>query len=135
MNKRFYICFVLLFSLSLNLRGQQPSTTPTPAAAQKPKTPGDQDQDLVRITTNLVQVDVVVTKDGKQVRDLKPEDFEIFDDGKSQKITEFSYISTVPPAATNEPFKAANASPSETKGPTVPAAQAERVKHGELSRF
>jgi VWFA-related protein len=125
MDRRLYICFVLLLSLSLNLRGQQPAptpVTPSPAAAQKPKTPGDQDQDLVRITTNLVQVDVVVTKDGKQVRDLKPEDFEIFEDGRSQKITEFSYISTTPPVATNEPLKAANTTLSENKGPTVPTA-------------
>jgi len=32
------------------------------------------EQDVVRITTNLVQVDAVVTRDGKQVTDLKPED-------------------------------------------------------------
>ena len=35
-----------------------------------------QSDDVVRITTNLVQVDVVVTKNGKQVKDLKAEDFE-----------------------------------------------------------
>ena len=28
------------------------------------------DDDVVRITTNLVQVDIVVTKNGKAVRDL-----------------------------------------------------------------
>lgn len=35
------------------------------------------DDDVVRITTNLVQVDVVVTKKGKPIKDLKAEDFEI----------------------------------------------------------
>ncbi len=35
----------------------------------------------MRVTTNLVQVDAVVTdKDGKQVDDLRPEDFEIIED-------------------------------------------------------
>ena len=42
----------------------------------------------MRITTNLVQVDVVVSKDGKQVRDLKPEDFEILEDGRPQPLRE-----------------------------------------------
>jgi VWFA-related protein len=53
-------------------------------------------QDVVRITTNLVQVDVSVTKHGKPVTDLQPEDFEIFEDGKPQTITNFSYVSNVP---------------------------------------
>ena len=44
-------------------------------------------QDVVRVTTSLVQVDVVVTKDGKQVTDLKAEDFEILEDGRRQLIT------------------------------------------------
>ena len=42
-------------------------------------------QDVVRISTNLVQVDAVVTKDGKQVTDLKLEDFEIREDGRVRK--------------------------------------------------
>jgi VWFA-related protein len=50
-------------------------------------------QDVVRVTTALVQVDVVVTKDGKQVTDLKAEDFEILEDGRRQQITNFAYIS------------------------------------------
>jgi VWFA-related protein len=54
-----------------------------------------QSDDVVRITTNLVQVDAVVTKNGKLVRDLKAEDFEIYEDGKLQTITSFVYVSTV----------------------------------------
>jgi VWFA-related protein len=50
--------------------------------------------DVVKITTNLVQIDAVVTRQGKQVKDLKPEDFEIFEDGKPQTITSFVYISS-----------------------------------------
>ncbi len=88
---------LLLSSLLLPIRGQQPQPAPSPAASPTPQKPSsDEDQDVVRITTNLVQVDVVVTKDGKQVTDLKPEDFEIFEDGKPQRITNFSYISNVP---------------------------------------
>jgi len=53
------------------------------------------DDDVVKITTNLVQVDAVVTKNRKLVKDLKAEDFEIFEDGKRQTITSFAYISNV----------------------------------------
>src|SRR5690242_19685907 len=58
-------------------------------------------QDVVRISTNLVQVDVVVTKDGKQITDLKPEDFEIFEDGRRQQITNFAYVSVAPATSTS----------------------------------
>lgn len=54
------------------------------------------DDDVVRITTNLVQIDAMVTKDGKNVPNLKAEDFEIFEDGRKQTITSFAYISNVP---------------------------------------
>lgn len=62
-----------------------------PAQSQK-----NMDDDVVRISTNLVQIDAIVTKDGKLVSDLKAEDFEIFEDGKKQTITSFSYISNLP---------------------------------------
>jgi VWFA-related protein len=65
---------VWLLILSLNVHAQEP-------------------QDVVRISTNLVQVDVVVTKDGKHVSDLRAEDFEIFEDGKRQPITNFNFVS------------------------------------------
>jgi len=47
----------------------------------------------LRITVTLVQVDAVVTDSkGRHVSDLRPEDFEIRQDGVLQKITYFSYI-------------------------------------------
>ncbi|HXQ70959.1 MAG TPA: VWA domain-containing protein [Pyrinomonadaceae bacterium] len=54
-----------------------------------------QSDDVVRITTNLVQIDVVVSKNGKAITDLKAEDFEIFEDGKPQTIISFAYISNL----------------------------------------
>lgn len=46
----------------------------------------------MRITTNLVQVDAVITDDhGKLVPDLKPEEVQILEDGHKQKITNFSF--------------------------------------------
>jgi len=54
--------------------------------------PADDDE-VVRITTNLIQFDVTVTdKNGQPVPDLTPEDFEIFENDKRQDISNFSYI-------------------------------------------
>ncbi|HVF50855.1 MAG TPA: VWA domain-containing protein [Pyrinomonadaceae bacterium] len=72
-------------------------------ARQEPQARAAQDgyeDEVVRITTNLVQVDaVVVDKNGRQVTDLRAEDFEIFEDGKPQQISNFSYVSIQTPAA------------------------------------
>ena len=58
------------------------------------------DTPMLRVTVNLVQVDAVVTDSkGNQVTDLTANDFQLFQDGKQQKITHFSYISTAPPTA------------------------------------
>lgn len=57
------------------------------------------DDDVVKITTKLVQFDAVVTdKKGSQVKDLTISDFEILQDGKPQEITNFSYVNTETPA-------------------------------------
>lgn len=72
---------------------------PIVVQAQSPtkRADGTTQDEKVRITTNLAQVDVVVTdKDGKQVTDLRPEEFELTEDGKKQPITNFSYISNLP---------------------------------------
>ena len=68
------------FGLTVVVFAQTPSPTP------------DTD-DVVKITTKLVQVDVVVTdKKGAQMRDLTAADFELLQDGKPQKIVNFSYV-------------------------------------------
>src|ERR1041385_9473333 len=96
------LCFLLLLFWSLFSFAQQTGTVqPPPPAPQQ--TPKPDDVDVVRITTNLVQVDAVVTDSkGKLVTDLKPEEMEIFEDGRKQKITHFS-LSLEPAAATAEP--------------------------------
>ena len=66
--------------------------TPTPT----PKTVED---DVVKISTALIQIDVTVTdKKGKIVTDLKPEDFEIYENDKKQAITNFSFVGSAPEA-------------------------------------
>ena|SRR5687767_10553212 len=55
-------------------------------------------QDVVRISTNLVQIDAVVTdEDRNPVKDLKADDFEVLQDGKSQKIVSVTYVETEVP--------------------------------------
>ena len=61
--------------------------------AQKNLRPRPPDDDVVKISTNLIQIDVTVTdKNGKIVTDLKPEDFEIYENGKKQNITNFLFV-------------------------------------------
>ena len=78
--------------------------------------------DIVSTDTNLVQIDVVVTdKAGKQVIDLKPEDFEVSEDGKKRQLTHFSYIAI---GKASQPDNVAAANPGEsikTEAPIKPA--------------
>jgi VWFA-related protein len=83
-----------------------------PALAQTK--PDDDRDDVVKITTNLVQIDAVVTKDGKVVRDLKAEDFEIYEDGRRKEITTFAFISNVGSTAAANSTTTAGAKPDKT---------------------
>lgn len=80
MNK--LISLLLLVSVALlPLQAQQP-VQPTP-------------DDVVRISTNLVQIDALVTdKSGNPAKDLTAADFEVFQDGKAQKIVSVSFVNT-----------------------------------------
>ncbi|HEY6047308.1 MAG TPA: VWA domain-containing protein, partial [Pyrinomonadaceae bacterium] len=89
--KRLFLSLAIIHALLVPAAGQQPSATSNPPQKQNPTSDKD---DVVRITSNLVQVDATVTdKKGKPVANLQPEDFEIFEDGKPQKITNFSFVS------------------------------------------
>src|ERR1051326_5626361 len=72
---------------------------PTPSPQQQTIKPADEN-DVVRISTNLVQVDaVVMDKNGKVVTDLKPEEFGFFVNGKPQQIKNFFFITSEPQAS------------------------------------
>ena len=76
-----------LFLSALTALAQQPNATP----------PADERDDSIKISTTLIQLDVTVTdKQGNVVTDLKPEDFEVYENGKKQEITNFSFISINP---------------------------------------
>ncbi|HKV40958.1 MAG TPA: VWA domain-containing protein [Blastocatellia bacterium] len=63
-----------------------------PAALGRPRQTNTSDQTVIRISANLVQVDVVVVdKMNKPVTGLTRDDFQVFDNNKPQSITYFSY--------------------------------------------
>ena len=95
--KRSFLALSLSICVFLPGFAQTTPQNPPPVPQQKPA--ADKDDDVVRITTNLVQVDAVVTKGGKAVKDLTADDFEIYEDGRKQTITSFAYISNLSNAA------------------------------------
>src|SRR5438552_6911594 len=78
---------ILAVAITLSTVGAQTQTNP-----QKP--PQEiAPEDIVRITTNLVQTDVVVTdKNDQIIPDLKMGDFELYDNGKRQDIKFMEYV-------------------------------------------
>ncbi len=66
-----------------------------------------------RIDVRVVNVDVTVTSKGAPVRGLSAADFEIFEDGRPQKITNFYNVEgPVPSAAASAPAAASVATPA-----------------------
>ncbi len=85
--KSYYLLVLAILLLAANIFGQD--------TAPKPK-PTPPDDDVVKISTNLIQVDVTVTdKSGKVITDLKPAEIEIYENGEKQQISNFSFISSV----------------------------------------
>src|SRR5437764_11365562 len=118
-NLLFASSFILLSALLSTVAAQTP--TPTP-----------QGETPLRITTNLVQLDVVVTdKEGNQVKDLRPEDFEVAEDGKKQPITNFSYVTLASTVSTQPGNTTATANADKGAVAPVPPARLrpEQVRH------
>lgn len=103
MKRSRLLAFFLLSSSLISAQTPTPKPSPIPPSVQQPAQT-DADRDVIKITTNLVQVDAVVTKGGKQVTDLSAEDFDVFEDGKPQVITNFSYVSNVGAAPSPTPM-------------------------------
>ncbi len=126
--KKLPLLLLLLVLLSPSVFGQQTLPPPPPLPQQVPKA---DDIDVVRITTNLVQVDAVVTDSkGKLVTDLKQDEIEILEDGRKQKITHFS-LNLEPANATAGPE-----TKSKTKTPVTspPPPSFNRLKPEDVRR-
>lgn len=108
MRKSFpLVALLILFAFSAFGQDVTPVATPTP------------DGDVVRISTNLIQLDVSVTdKKGKIITDLRPDEIEIYENGKKQEISNFSFVSNIrtqPPSPSNKDEKSAIPIPPGTR--------------------
>ena len=100
------------------------SLAPAFASAQT-ASPTPPDEDVVKITTSLIQVDVTVTDSkGKIITNLKPEEMEIYENGKKQKISNFSFVSNV--RERSESTTGTGQKPGQSI--PVPAPKAEQVR-------
>jgi len=69
-----------------------PPVPPPPPPRGSPKTMGP---NKLSVNVDLVQIDAVVTdKDGKLIKGLKPENFEMMEEGKVQKLEAVDYYDT-----------------------------------------
>ena len=89
-----------------------------PAIAQEKKSTTADQEDVLKVNSNLVNLDVIVKdKKGKPITDLKAEDFSVSENGAPQKIEFFDSTLTTTPTTntTNEPgAAAAKVSPEPT---------------------
>ncbi len=85
--KKSFSSAAIFFILAVSGIGQTAVPTPRPTPIE---------DDVVKISTSLIQLDVSVTDGkGKVLTDIKPDEIEIFEDGRKQKITNFSFVSSV----------------------------------------
>lgn len=124
--KRLSFSMLLLCFISAAAFAQ----TPAPTANPTPKRAAP-DEDVVKISTTLIQVDVTVTdKTGKIVTDLKPEDFEVFENSQPQEITNFSFVAGASEAASASP----SPSPKNNSKNAVPLPPAAALRPEQVRR-
>jgi VWFA-related protein len=104
---------------STNQQNEKPKDTSTANLDDKKKEQVQLQEDVVKLGVTLVQVDAVVTdKDGKYINDLKADDFEIYEDGRKQQITNFSFV----PVASKMEAKTNPAKPVDKNALLIPSA-------------
>src|SRR4051812_2289093 len=82
------LALFVVFSVAAS--AQQNTSKPAPTATPP------LDTDVVKITTNLIQIDVTVTDSkARIVADLRPDEIEIYQNGEKQTISNFSFVSSV----------------------------------------
>ena len=79
-------------------------------------------QTVLRVQTELVQIDLVVRDaQGKLVRDLKREEFELYEDGKKQAITHFAVGTATRPASWMTAAGSRGSAPAQRVAPEAPS--------------
>ncbi|HKP69912.1 MAG TPA: VWA domain-containing protein [Pyrinomonadaceae bacterium] len=88
----------------------------------------DPPAEVVKISTNLIQLDATVTDSkGNVIRDLTRDDFEIFENGRKQAVSGFSFVSHAAKKTTT------TSSPSQT-GPVVAPVPPSEVRPDRVRR-
>lgn len=107
----FFTCLIILNPPRARLASQQSAQQSTQSQNQSQKDQSQSNQEtVVRITTQLVQIDAIITdKKGQHIEDLSEDDFELTVDGKPQQLTHFKLVRLVEPKRSG---------PSESKGKT-----------------
>lgn len=123
MDKRLPLAASIVFSVLVSISAQQPRQAPPQSgdAKDKPGSSQQEKEDVVRISVTLVQIDAVVTDSaGRPVTNLKPEDFEVLEDGHRQHLSNFSYVVAQPEALSTPSKRETRSEPAQ---PIIPAAR------------
>ena len=99
----------LLIALSLS---SLPAQTPRPTPPPQPQRSESGLDDVIRITTELVQTDVVVTDKNEQpITDLQLSDFELYDNGRKQELHFMEFVSVDSPRRSEDSANLAKVAP------------------------
>jgi VWFA-related protein len=92
--KKFPVIILSVLLPALSSFAQTPVAKPTPTL----------NDEIVRISTNLIQLDVSVTDPkGKPITDIRRDEIEIYENGKKQDISGFRFVSSVRETVANTP--------------------------------
>lgn len=87
-----FVVATLFLSPLVPAFSQRPAPAPQPPPRQRPE-PDEQDDEPVKVSSNLVQVDAVVLDNrGRQVTNLKATDFEIIEEGRARRPEFCAYV-------------------------------------------
>jgi len=89
--KTFFVTFALIFTLSASINSLAQTDASKQERPRRALPAETEPQDVIKIDTDLVPVDVTVTDTkGRLVRNLKKEDFRLFEDGVERPIASFN---------------------------------------------
>ena len=88
---------------------------------------GQVQEPIIKLEVRLVQIEVRVTQDGKPVRGLAREDFELKEDGDLQEVSRLEFV------AAPEPPAPANRAPSSMPDSTDPPIEQAPPGRGSLT--
>lgn len=112
--RRSHILVITILILAINSFAQNPPSAPN-------------EDEVVKITTSLIQLDVTITdKKGKTIRDVRPEEIEIYENGKKQNISNFSFVAGRVIKGTG--LAAEKTSPTSPRAPSLRSLRPDQVR-------